>query len=135
MSKFFIQLIFVLFIFNVLSKDDNEKNDIEKYKNEFESSVVKYLNDNFLYKNEVVIVDKKAFKAIFKAIMDTDGAKVFSVFKKIYDKVVNEFIKEYYPRGVKTIKATQLHIIFEYENVMNKFNTYISKNKINEEDL
>ena len=130
-----MNLIFVSIILNVLAKIDNDKNDIEKYKKEFESSVIKYLSDNFLYNNKVVIVDKKAFKSIYKEIMDTDGAKVFSVYKKIYNKVVDEFIKEYYPKGVKTIKATQLHIIFEYENVMNKFNAYISKNKISDEDL
>lgn len=137
MSKISIILILFSLLLSVLNKVSSEKNDdsIEKYKNEFDSSVVSYLTDNFLYKNEVVIVDKRAFKKIYKDIMNTEGAKVFGVFKKIYDKVVDEFIKDYYPKGVKNIMATELHKIFEYENVMDKFNRYVTKHNINESDL
>ena len=138
MSKIFINIIFFsLLLIIILTKDEKDKADdkIDKYKKEFESSVVTYLTDNFLYKNEVVIVDKKAFKSIFRDIMNTEGAKVFKVFQKIFNKVVDEFIKDAYPKGKKNIKATQLHKIFEYEYVMEKFNTYVSKNNIKEEDL
>ena len=137
MSKISIILILFSLLLSVLNKVSSEKNDdsIEKYKNEFDSSVVSYLTDNFLYKNEVVIVDKRAFKKIYKDIMNTEGAKVFGVFKKIYDKVVDEFIKDYYPKLLKNIMATELHKIFEYENVMDKFNRYVTKHNINESDL
>ena len=141
MSNILIKIIVVyLFLFNVLCKNDKEdignNNDdlTDKYKNEFNSNVITYLKDNFLYKNEVVIVDKKAFRKIFKDIMNLEGAKVFEIYKKIYNKVVEEIIKEAYPKKKKHIIATQLDIIFEYDHVMNKFNDYVSKHK-NVEDL
>ena len=52
----------------------------------------------------------------------------------VYD-VVQRTIKEIYPKGVKTILATELDKYFDYDYVMNKFNKYITNHKINYEDL
>ena len=107
----------------------------DKYREEFNSNMIKYLKNNFLYKNEVVIVDKKAFRKIFKDIISSGEYKVFDAFKKLYNKIADEFIKDIYPKGVKTILATELDKYFDYDYVMDKFNKYISNHNINIEDL
>ena len=139
MFKILLCLNFI--IFNILSKNNVE--DLgkivgdynNKYKTEFESYVITYLKENYLYQNKVVIVDKKAFSSIFKAIMTSGESKGFEIFKKIYNKVCDEFIKELFSKKKKHIKATELDKIFTYENVMQKFNNYVEKNKINIDDL
>ena len=143
MSKIlaYIILFLCIVLLNVESQDNIE--DIgkiyddfnDKYKKDFETNVIKYLKDNYLYKNELVIVDKKAFRSIFKEIMSRGESKVFDAFKKIYNKVCEEIIKDAYPKKKKHIKATELDKYFEYDYVMEKFNSYISKNKINIGDL
>ena len=144
MSIASLKLLFLsLFICKVIGSVDDRIQDMgkivddfnDKYAREFNENTKKYLEENFLYKNEVVIVDKKAFRKIFQDIMSLGDNKVFDVFKKIYNKVCDEFIKELYPKKVKHIKATELDIIFEYSNVMDKFNKYISKHKPKIEDL
>ena len=140
MSKFLVFMIFLLFL-NVLTQPRVEDiGDIydefnDKYKKDFQSNVIKYLKDKFLYKNEVVIVDKKAFRNIFEDIMTSGESKVFYVFKNIYNKICEEVIKDAYPKGVKHIKAPELEKYFEYEYIMKKFSDYVEKHKPRIEDL
>ena len=139
MSK--LIFILLLLLLNILGQQNVEDlgkiyDDFnDKYMKDFQNNVIKYLKDNFLYKNEVVIVDKKAFRTIFKEIMSSGGAKAFEVFKNTYNKVCDEVIKDAYPKGVKHIKATELDKYFEYDYIMGKFSEYIKKHKPRVEDL
>ena len=140
MPKILLISLFVLFL-NALSQPNVEDlgdiydNFNDKYKKDFQSNVIKYLKDNFLYKNEVVIVDKKAFRNIFKEIISSGESKAFEVFKNIYNKVCDEIIKEAYPKKRKHIKATELDKYFEYDYIMEKFSQYMKKHKPKIEDL
>ena len=143
MSKTLFDVIIAFSLFIIVAMSQENVEDLgkivddynDKYKEEFNSNMINYLKKNFLYKNEVVIVDKKAFRKIFKDIISSGDYKVFNVFKKLYNKIADEFIKEIYPKGVKTILATELDKYFDYDYVMNKFNKYITNHKINYEDL
>ena len=143
MSKaLIIILILSIFIDNTLESNEKKENmnkiiddSSEENAKEFNENVVKYLKNNFLYKNKVVVVGKRAFRRIFQEIMSLGGTKAFEPFKKLYNKICNEIIRGAYPKKVKEINATELDIIFEYSNLVDKFNKYLSKHKAKPEDL
>ena len=138
MSKIILRITIFTFLFCIiLLKDKPNIVDLDvEFSKEFKSYVIKYLKDNSLYKKDSISIDKKAFRKIFKDILSTGDNRVFKIFlifKDYYDKVCNALIKEIYPKGKKTIKASELEKYLEYKTIMNKFNNYLEKQK--NEDL
>ena len=138
MSKIILRITIFIFLFCItLLKDKPNIVDLDvEFSKEFKSYVIKYLKDNSLYKKDSISIDKKAFRKIFKDILSTGDNRVFKIFlifKDYYDKVCNALIKEIYPKGTKTIKASELEKYLEYKTIMNKFNNYLEKQK--NEDL
>ena len=129
--------IFTFLFCITLLKDKPNIVDLEvEFSKEFKSYVIKYLKDNSLYKKDSILIDKKTFRKIFKEILSTGDNrvfKVFEIFKDYHDKVCNALIKEIYPKGIKTIKASELEKYLEYDTIMNKYNKYLEKKK--NEDL
>ena len=143
MSKNLINIIILTILFLIsFQKDkieDTKSNIIDlnvEFSKEFKTYIIKYLKDNSLYQNDSILINKKTFRKIFIDILNTGDnrvVKVFQIFKEIYDKVCTELIKDIYPKGTKTIKASELEKYFEYDKIMDKFNNYLENNK--EEDL
>ena len=108
----------------------------KEFSEELKSYVIQYLKDNSLYKNETALINKKAFRKIFKEVLSTGDGKViksFSIFKRSYDKVCSIMIKDIFKKGTKYIKGSEVEKYLEYDYIVNRFNKYFDGNK--EEDL
>ena len=141
MRKFLLLIIILyqlLFIINVEQNIEDLEEIAEKYKKEyiskFKRNVKRYLSKKKLYRNEKKSVTKSGFKKIFKEIMMNGMEYAYAGFADIYDKVADEFSKEAFPNGIKTIKGSEIEKYFEYDNIMDKFNKY-ANNRFNIDDL
>ena len=138
-------ILFIILFYQLLFTVYNQSNIIdieeleEKYKKEyitkFKKNVKDYLTKKKLYKNDNKSITKDVFKKIFKEIMMNGMDIAYAGFADIYDKVADEFSKEAFPKGVNTIKGSEIEKYFDYDNIMEKFNKYANTNRFNKEDL
>ena len=136
MFKFFFHIILLnLLIISVFSSSKQEE-DYEKaaedYKNnyikEFKEKVKKYLTEKHLYKNESALISKEEFRTIFRDIMSGgDEGNVSEGFGDTFNSLTEEFVEDAFPKGVEYLKGSKIHTLFDYENIMDKFNKYAAK--------
>ena len=136
MFKFFFHIILLnLLIISVFSSSKQEE-DYEKaaedYKNnyikEFKEKVKKYLTEKHLFKNESALISKEEFRTIFRDIMSGgDEGNVSEGFGDTFNSLTEEFVEDAFPKGVEYLKGNKIHTLFDYENIMDKFNKYAAK--------
>ena len=133
-KQLFIIILLNQLIINVISKTKEEDYDkvAEEYKNnyikEFKQKVADYLKKKNLYKNENKFISKEEFKEIFRDIMsDGDESNVSEGFGDTFNSLTEEFVNDAFPQGVNSMKGSEIHKYFDYENIMDKFNKYIAK--------
>ena len=132
----FYQLLFTVYNqSNIIDIEELEEKYKKEYITKFKKNVKDYLTKKKLYKNDNKSVTKDVFKKIFKEIMMNGMDIAYAGFADIYDKVADEFSKEAFPKGVNTIKGSEIEKYFDYDNIMEKFNKYANTNRFNKEDL
>ena len=121
----------ILYIISKVKEEDYNKA-AEDYKNnyikEFKQKVKDYLTKRDLYKNEKKLISKEDFREIFRDIMsDGDESNVSEGFGDTFNSLTEEFVNDAFPNDINSIKASEIHKYFDYENIIDKFNKYISK--------
>ena len=132
-NKFFI-IILIQLLLNIVSKLKEEDYDkaAEEYKTsyikEFKQKVKDYLEKRNLYNNEKKLISKEEFKVIFRDIMsDGDESNVSEGFGDTFNNLIDLFVADAFPDNVNSMKGSEIHKYFEFENIMDKFNKYIAK--------
>ena len=132
-KKFFI-IILIQLLLNIESKLKEEDYDkvAEEYKTnyikEFKQKVKDYLEKRNLYNNENKLISKEEFKVIFRDIMsDGDESNVSEGFGDTFNNLIDLFVADAFPDNVNSMKGSEIHKYFEFENIMDKFNKYIAK--------
>ena len=132
----FYQLLFTVYNqSNIIDIEELEEKYKKEYITKFKKNVKDYLTKKKLYKNDNKSITKDVFKKIFKEIMMNGMDIAYAGFADIYDKVADEFSKDAFPKGVNTIKGSEIEKYFDYDNIMKKFNKYANTNRFNKEDL
>ena len=132
----FYQLLFTVYNqSNIIDIEELEEKYKKEYITKFKKNVKDYLTKKKLYKNDNKSIKKDVFKKIFKEIMMNGMDIAYAGFADIYDKVADEFSKDAFPKGVNTIKGSEIEKYFDYDNIMKKFNKYANTNRFNKEDL
>ena len=132
----FHQLLFTVYNqSNIIDIEELEEKYKKEYITKFKKNVKDYLTKKKLYKNDNKSITKDVFKKIFKEIMMNGMDIAYAGFADIYDKVADEFSKDAFPKGVNTIKGSEIEKYFDYDNIMEKFNKYANTNRFNKEDL
>ena len=121
----------ILYIISKVKEEDYNKA-AEDYKNnyikEFKQKVKDYLTKRDLYKNEKKLISKEDFREIFRDIMsDGDESNVSEGFGDTFNSLTEEFVNDAFPNDINSMKASEIHKYFDYENIIDKFNKYISK--------
>ena len=132
----FYQLLFTVYNqSNIIDIEELEEKYKKEYITKFKKNVKDYLTKKKLYKNDNKSITKDVFKKIFKEIMMNGMDIAYAGFADIYDKVADEFSKDAFPKGVNTIKGSEIEKYFDYDKIMEKFNKYANTNRFNKEDL
>ena len=132
----FYQLLFTVYNqSNIIDIEELEEKYKKEYITKFKKNVKDYLTKKKLYKNDNKSITKDVFKKIFKEIMMNGMDIAYGGFADIYDKVADEFSKDAFPKGVNTIKGSEIEKYFDYDKIMEKFNKYANTNRFNKEDL
>ncbi len=137
MFKFLFTIILLdLLLLNIIVKSKTTEEDYEKtaeeYKNnyikEFNQKVKDYLTKRNLYKNDKKFISKEEFKEIFRDIMsDGDESNVSEGFGDTFKSLVDEFTNDAFPEGINSMKGSEIHKYFSYDNIIDKFNKHIAK--------
>ena len=134
----FKQLISILLLniifFQINAKTPEEDYDkaAEDYKNsyikEFKQKVKDYLTEKNLYNNDKKFINKEEFKEIFIYLMSGGTEEnVSEGFGDTFKSLTEEFVNDAFPKGVNSMKGSEVYKYFEYENIMDKFNKYMAK--------
>ena len=134
MFKYLFSIILLnQLLYYILSRTTVEyDNAAEDYKNsyieEFKQKVKDNLTKRNIYQNEKKLVSKEEFIEIFRDIMsEGDEQNISEGFVDTFNSLTEEFVNDAFPNGVNSIKGSEVHKYFEYENIMDKFNKYIYK--------
>ena len=137
MNKIIFSIVSILLLLKInISSSTKQEEDYEKaaedYKNnyikEFKEKVKKYLTEKRLYKNESALISKEEFRNIFRDIMsDGDDGNVSEGFGETFNSLTDLFVEDAFPEGVEYLKGSKIHNLFEYENIIDKFNKYMGK--------
>ena len=135
MLKFLFSFILLnQLLFNIITKitEEDYNKAAEDYKNnyikEFREKVKDYLTKRNLYKNEKKLICKEEFILIFRDIMsDGNEQNVSEGFGETFNNLIDIFVDDAFPEGVKYMKGSDIHKYFEYDNIMDKFNKYMTK--------
>ena len=134
MFKYLFSIILLnQLLYNILSRTTVEyDNAAEDYKNsyikEFKQKVKDNLTKRNIYQNEKKLVSKEEFIEIFRDIMsEGDEQNISEGFVDTFNSLTEEFVNDAFPNGVNSIKGSEVHKYFEYENIMDKFNKYMDK--------
>ena len=134
----FKQLISILLLniifFQINTKTPEEDYDkaAEDYKNsyikEFKQKVKDYLTEKNLYNNDKKFINKEEFKEIFIYLMSGGTEEnVSEGFGDTFKSLTEEFANDAFPKGINSMKGSEVYKYFEYENIMDKFNKYMAK--------
>ena len=135
MFKYLFSIILLnQLLYNILSRITVESHDnaAEDYKDsyikEFKQKVKDNLTKRNIYQNEKKLVSKEEFIEIFRDIMsEGDEQNISEGFADTFNSLTDEFVNDAFPDGVNSIKGSEVHKYFEYENIIDKFNKYIAK--------
>lgn len=121
----------LLYTITKLKEEDYNKA-AEDYKNnyikEFKQKVKDYLTKRNLYNNDKKLISKEEFREIFRDIMSGgDESNVSEGFGDTFNSLTEEFVNDAFPGDINSMKASEIHKYFDYENIMDKFNKYIAK--------
>ena len=58
---------------------------------------------------------------------DGDESNVSEGFGDTFKSLVDEFTNDAFPEGINSMKGSEIHKYFSYDNIIDKFNKHIAK--------